>query len=153
MKSEIITSDFSKLNQFVKGLKSPYVVDVGIFGKKNGRDKGGQTNAEIGFRHEFGKGVPKRSFLRMPIFQYSEDILAAVKKAGALKKIADGKMIGVLADLGVACEAVILQAFASRGWGSWAPNRPSTVRRKGSDSPLIDTGQLRRSISSAVTTP
>lgn len=28
----------------------------------------------------------------------------------------------------------------------WAPNAPSTIRRKGSDKPLIDTGQLRKSI-------
>ncbi|MGD0039096.1 MAG: hypothetical protein ABSE84_01555 [Isosphaeraceae bacterium] len=28
----------------------------------------------------------------------------------------------------------------------WAPNAPSTIARKGSDRPLIDSGQLRRSI-------
>jgi len=28
----------------------------------------------------------------------------------------------------------------------WAPNSPRTVKRKGSDRPLIDTGQLRKSI-------
>lgn len=30
--------------------------------------------------------------------------------------------------------------------GSYAPNAPSTVRRKGSDQPLIDTGQMRQSV-------
>lgn len=178
MKSEIIKSDFNKLDAFIKGLKSGMVVDVGILGNKTARAdlkapvphgtpgairvKGRsyaavktqyQTNAEIGFRHEFGKGVPMRSFLRMPIFQYSEQILAGVKKAGALKKLAAGKMIQVLADIGIGCEAVILQAFESGGWGSWKANKPSTVRRKGSSQPLIDTGQLRRSIASAVVNP
>lgn len=155
MKSEILKSDFNKLNEFVKGLQSGFVVDVGILGKKSARnDTQGLTNADVGFINEFGTGkIPKRSFLRMPIFQYSEQILEGVKKAGALRKLAAGKMIQVLADVGIACEAVIVQSFASAGWGSWPPNRPSTIRRKGSSAPLIDTGQLRRSISSAVTQP
>lgn len=33
---------------------------------------------------------------------------------------------------------------------NWAPNRPSTVRRKGSNRPLIDTGALRRAITYVV---
>lgn len=155
MKSEIVKSDFNGLNEFIKGLQSGFVVDVGIMGNKAGRkDEKGLTNADVGFVHEFGTSkIPKRSFLRMPIFLHAEEILEQVKKAGALKKLAAGKMVEVLADIGIACEATILQAFASSGWGSWAANHPSTIKRKGSSSPLIDTGQLRRSISSHVTTP
>jgi hypothetical protein len=33
----------------------------------------------------------------------------------------------------------------------WPPNAPSTIARKGSDRPLIDTGQLRRAITYVVT--
>lgn len=33
---------------------------------------------------------------------------------------------------------------------NWPPNAPSTIKRKGSDRPLIDTGQLRRSITYVV---
>lgn len=144
------------------------VVNVGIFGNKTTRanlaapirhgtpgairvrDRSylpskGLTNAEVGFIHEFGTNrIPKRSFLRMPIFQKAEDILLLVKRAGALKKLAAGRMIEVLGDIGIACEAAIGQAFASAGWGSWPP-----VKRGGS--PLVDTGQLRRSIASTVT--
>lgn len=40
---------------------------------------------------------------------------------------------------------------AARGWfedprNAWPPNSPATIIRKGSDRPLIDTGQLRKSI-------
>ena len=40
---------------------------------------------------------------------------------------------------------------AVRAWftdprNHWAPNAPSTIARKGSDKPLIDTGELRKSI-------
>jgi phage gpG-like protein len=145
--------DFKKLNKFVKCLSTDMVVQVGIFGKKNDRkDSEGMTNAEVGFIHEFGQPphIPRRSFLRMPIYQSVDIILSQVKKAGALKKLADGKMIQVLADLGIACEIAIQNAFASGGWGDWKPNRPFTIEKKGSSAPLIDTGQLRRSIASAV---
>lgn len=44
-----------------------------------------------------------------------------------------------------------------RGWftdprNNWPPNAPSTVQRKGSDRPLIDTGELRKSITYIVKT-
>lgn len=172
MDSKIIKSDFNSLNEFVRGLKSGMVVNVGIFGSKAARadmakpvahgtaesirhkdrsykKSAGITNAEVGFIHEFGsfsRHIPQRSFLRMPIFTKADQILAYVIKSGALKKLKEGKMIEVLADLGIACEAAIGQAFASSGWGSW-----KSVKRGGS--PLVDTGQLRRSIASTVTNP
>lgn len=151
MKSKIVTMDFKKLNAFVKETLKGYYVDVGIMGKKVNREGGGQTNAEIGFIHEFGTSkIPKRSFLRMPLFTKTEQILEQVREAGALKKLGAGKVVEVLSDLGIACEAAIGDAFDSGGFGDWAENAPSTIRRKKSSSPLIDTGQLRRSIASVV---
>jgi hypothetical protein len=46
-------------------------------------------------------------------------------------------------------------ANAAKSWftdarNNWAPNTPETIRRKGSDRPLIDTGALRRSITYVV---
>lgn len=48
-----------------------------------------------------------------------------------------------------------LGANAAKRWfddarNNWAPNAPSTIAAKGSDKPLIDTGQLRRAITSVV---
>nr|DAV88002.1 MAG TPA: virion morphogenesis protein [Caudoviricetes sp.] len=42
-----------------------------------------------------------------------------------------------------------------RGWftdprNNWAPNSPKTIKRKGSDRPLIDTGSLRKAITYVV---
>lgn len=148
MESKIVNSDFTGLDKFVKGISTQMVVRVGIMGNKANRKETAATNAEVGFVHEFGTSkIPKRSFLRMPIFQYAEDILGMVKKAGALKKLAAGKSIQVLADLGIACESVVVKAFAASGWGSWP------AKSDGEPSHLVDTGQLRRSISSVVTNP
>ena len=51
--------------------------------------------------------------------------------------------------------AGMLASNAARAWftnsrNSWAANSPATIARKGSDKPLIDTGQLRRAITSVV---
>ncbi len=172
-KSHGLEYDFSGLSHFVRLMDTSgqMVVKVGIFGNKNARDiasgdKAGKsgirkvvrgsrstlTNAELGLIHELGsveRGIPKRSFLRMPISVKSKEIL---KDAfiGAAEKMAKGNIRGILVKLGLACEKWIELAFASRGFGSWQPDKAQTARRKGSNSPLIDTAQLRRSIASQV---
>lgn len=141
MKPELVKADFSKLNKFVKSLESGHAVDVGIFGArdtKKERDEGGITNPQLGFIHEFGRGVPMRSFLRMPILVKTNQILKQTVEAGALVKMAMGDMLGVLSDLGIACETAIGEAFDSAGFGDWGHSH------------LTDTGQLRRSVASAV---
>lgn len=153
MESKVVKADFKKLDAFVKGLNAGYAVKVGIMGRKNSRnDKSGQTNADIGFIHEFGQPphIPQRSFLRMPILQKSDRILKETVRSATVKNLAAGNIVQVLIDLGIACERAILDAFDSAGFGSWKKNAPSTVRRKGSSQPLIDFGFLRKSISSEV---
>ncbi len=145
--------DLSKLQTFVKGMDDKHQVQVGIFGNKSSRlDTKALSNAEIGAIHEFGsfsRGIPPRSFLRMPLHTHPDQILKQVAP-GAKEMLAAGKKVMLLKRLGIACENVIQAAFASRGFGSWKANKASTIRRKKSDSPLIDTGQLRRAIASRV---
>lgn len=160
-----------KLTTFAKCVSDKLAVDVGIMGGKNNRKDGGVSNADVGFVHEFGTAkIPKRSFLRMPLFLKSDEIMESVKGAGYLKKLGAGNMRAVLSDLGIACEGAIGEAFDSAGFGSWPPNAYSTILRKAKGSlmvrrqkaaedmfeggshtsPLIATGQLRRSITSKV---
>lgn len=172
MESKILKADFTQLTNFVKAVGAGHVVKVGILGGKTNRknvghrtDKTGThayvargkaalTNAEVGARNEFGtfeKPVtPARSFLRMPIQKLGGKILEEVKALGAGKALAQGKVKLVLKYLGIACENAIQTAFDTHGFGMWAPNSPTTVMLKGSDQPLIDSAQLRRSITSRV---
>lgn len=158
MESKVVKADFKKLDAFVKGLGGGYVVKVGIMGAKNTRnDKSGQTNADIGFIHEFGRPktatsprIPERSFLRMPILTHSARILKEMANIATLKYFADGDIVKVLDALGHICERVILDAFDTKGFSSWEKNAPSTIKRKGSSQPLIDLGFLRKSITSQV---
>ena len=56
----------------------------------------------------------------------------------------------VFGSLGVRAVALILHAFDTKGFGNWPDNAASTIRAKhnnpGQNSPLIDTGQLRRAV-------
>ncbi len=169
--SQNLKFDFTGLHNVIRLLDTSgkYVVKVGIFGNKNSRQAAGkfsaslkrrkttkgkaaQTNAEVGFIHEMGsveRGIPQRSFLRMPIAMKSKEIIKATLD-GAAELIAKGNIRMLLARLGIACEQQIQLAFGSWGFGKWPANTLTTVLRKGSNSPLIDTAQLRRSIVSKV---
>ena len=52
-----------------------------------------------------------------------------------------------LSKLGVSYEGEMKKTFLV---GQFIPNKPATIKRKGSSRPLIDTGHLRQSITSKV---
>lgn len=176
-----ISFDIEKLIKIQEEMKKKYVTRVGILGQKNSRvpmltgesheryqlrvrkilrDKAdiGQsqekTNAEIGLEHEMGvmsKHIPRRSFLEMPLTLKMPNY-ARTFADQLMKAIDDRNIKPVYVDLGIKGEQVVQLAFASRGFGQWQANSAATIKRKGSSSPLIDTAQLRRSITSDVTT-
>jgi predicted transcriptional regulator len=151
------------LEQLEETLKKRFVAHVGILGSKNTRattttnSKGKQTvtkneslsaltNAQIGLAHEFGvitKHIPERSFLRVPLlFHLKEKVDESASRIN--KAIMAGDALGAYALLGIAGEKVIQNAFATRGDDNWPINEETG---RGS---LIDSGQLRKSISSEV---
>lgn len=151
--------DISKMKTLVAFLQGGMPgIKVGIMGSKNKRTDGIPTNAEIGFANEFGVmtgpvKIPARSFIRMPLQTHFYDKLLSKKslsKKEFEKAVKDGRAEEFAKKVGIVAEETIQEAFATRGWGQWKPNADYTVKQKGSDSPLIDTGQLRRSITSKV---
>lgn len=126
-------------------------VKVGILGSKNNRDGGEFGNAEIGILQEFGSvtnNIPPRSFLRMPLETKRKRLEEAF--TGSAEDLANGDIKKVLQKVGFVAEEIIDDAFRTGGFGNWAPNAPATVAKKKSSRPLIDTAQLRRSITSKV---
>ncbi|MBW1812125.1 MAG: hypothetical protein JRJ39_00255 [Deltaproteobacteria bacterium] len=151
----IIKKNIKGLLDFKSILDHGLEARVGILGSNaiSTRGKGGGlTNSDIGFKHEVGvksEKIPKRSFLREPIQEKFEQ--AAIKSKKSLKKTFEKMDIKkVFEKIGIIAEGVVQEAFATRGFGKWAPNSEMTIALKGSDSPLIDTSQLRKSISSDV---
>lgn len=108
-------------------------------------------NAELGLIHEYGapsKGIPARPFMRQT-FEHRRGELIALQA-----KIAQGLIAGKLTEeraMGLlgAWAAGAIKATITRD-GNFAPLKPATVKRKGSDKPLIDTGQLVGSITFVV---
>lgn len=143
MADKFVKYDFKELESFAKELKKRRFVKLGVFGKNNTKHSDTkQTNAQIGFIHEFGspmRNIPVRSFLRFPIQKKFKEIRKMI--ASKFSKVDFGTLYDLLAIKG---EAVIQEAFDTQGFGQWAKPK----YRKGS--PLIDTGELRQSISSEV---
>lgn len=87
--------------------------------------------------------IPARSFLRDTVDIYQEPI--ARREVLLSQGVLYGKftLLGGLELFGMYVVGLIRQRIAN---GILPANRPSTIARKGSSKPLIDTGELRNSI-------
>lgn len=137
-------------------LGDAYVARVGILGANVARkadDDSDLTNSEIGVIQEFGSesaNIPPRSFLRMPVESHAREIMKSMDSPAVKQAVESGNVVKVFQILGIAAEAWVKQSFSTQGFGHWPDNAPETIARKGSSKPLIDTGELRRSITSDV---
>lgn len=140
--------DLGKYEKLKKDFNTKKAAKVGVFGSSGSRQDGA-SNLSIAITHEFGsfsQNIPRRSFLKEPIEFKKDEIVKKVKKF--IDK--DPNIDKALEVLGIAGEAVVQEAFETQGFGSWQPLSPTTIVKKGSSSPLIDTGQLRKSVISKV---
>jgi phage gpG-like protein len=146
-----VKGDFSKLENLIKKLKTPYYCDVGILGEASYED--GATIAGIGAVHELGSisgNIPQRSFIVMPIETKQADIAKKLDSKWE-GKLESQDIRGLFIEMGILCEAAIQEAFDTKGFGSWKPIEEATKKRKkGSDAILIDKGILSNSITSEV---
>jgi hypothetical protein len=144
------------IDNILKALKDQRLkVRVGIMGNEasamhpgdNG-ESSGKTNAEIGAIHEDGRGHnPVRSFLRVPL---SKNLPNAIRMMGPTSRseisemIQNGSFEPLAERIGTAGVAIVLEAFDSGGAdGEWPP---SDMSRKKNHQTLIETQQLRDSI-------
>lgn len=106
----------------------------------------GLTIATIAAVNEFGSAdgmIPARPFLRSAIEENTAVYLKLAEKE--LPDIADGKypMSRLLNRMGLIAVGHVQKKIVD---GPFTPNAESTIRAKGSSSPLIDTGALRQHI-------
>lgn len=102
------------------------------------------TVAQVAMMNEFGtETAPERSFIRSTMSAIRKKLKLTIKKLS--RKIVDGK-IDKHAALGLVGEFVITHIKDTITDGVPPPNAPSTVKAKGSDHTLIDTGQMRDSL-------
>jgi len=173
-----VTLDIGKLIAIERQLAKKHFVQVGVLGNtsynrketvdvknpklgqakhKKGKNYASDTNAEIGFLHEFGsrsRNIPARSWLRAPLFQSLQKEAVKYSKV-FFNHLTNEKFVLAYKKLAILAENVIQRAFATHGpegKGKWAPNAPLTIAKKGSSAPLIDTAQLRKAVTSKVVT-
>lgn len=168
MSEKITGDDLKGLKNLMSSLKklAQYRVKVGVLG---GNHINGQSLASIAMLHEFGsttprtfmykgqkitvKGIPTRSFLRMPLRLKIKTLsrMDEVDKGMMIRGLETGQVQHPLYRLGLKGVAIVQKAFDSGGFGQWPANiSEDYIALKGSDTPLIDTGILRKSIASEV---
>lgn len=156
MSDEDVTVNVNGLDKLLKALKGKLpVARVGILGESVVRGSGtaekSPTNAQIGAWHEFGTSrTPVRSFLRLPIATFIQKRMesSGLFTKEELKKVTDqGSLIPWLRKIGILAEAIVAEGFDTGGFGSWIP---SNMKRKKNHQTLVETQQLRNSITSDV---
>ena len=120
-------------------------VTVGVHSDDSNRKSGNESNAYIGAINHFGTDdIPARPWLDVGFNNASGDIFKIASNA-----VDDGadtdKMLEII---GVESVAAIQEYLTNL---QDPPNAQSTKDAKGSSNPLIDTGQLRASISYEIT--
>jgi len=139
--------DLTNLKNLAKQLQVKKEVQVGIFEDSIRAD--GVPNAEIGFKHEFGspqEHLPMRSWLRKPIYERGQQLADAV--SASLEQ--DLSLPNAYKVLAKEAEHIVEGAFASGGYGEWKPLSDRTVAKKGNDTILIETGQLKNAVKAKV---
>ena len=144
----VIVKDFDGkfLDRLKKALtgKRERIVKVGI--PSTAKESDGGSTALIAAVHEYGapdKGIDERAFLRTGL-QKNLGRYKALNEQN-LKKVINGGMSvdDALGRLGLMASSDVKDHIRD---GSFAPLDPKTIKRKGSSKPLIDTGQMRQSI-------
>ena len=153
MTSDKTTHQFVRLMQQLKILKKKPYVKIGIlqenFQKAKITDDDTSvaiTLGEVAVINEFGapaQNIPERSFIRSTFDEKSEEWTKLSEKL--IERIATGDMT-VERALGIVGERVKSDIVNKIITLNTPPNKPQTIKRKGSSNPLIDTGQLKNSI-------
>lgn len=103
--------------------------------------------AEYAAYNEFGtETTPARPFM-LNTFAENEDKYIGLVESAINTVIGGGSVKSELTRVGFAMQNDIVDKIGS---GDHTPNKQTTVKRKGSSKPLIDTGAMRQSVHSLV---
>lgn len=126
---------------------------VGIPQEKGSRKSDEITNVELAFIHSNGspvRNIPPRPFIEPAIAQPEiKRKIAERMKAAAVSAI-EGNLSVAKTEMGKAGQYGENAVKDYIGSSNLTPNSEATIRRKGSDKPLIDTGSLRRSVTHVI---
>lgn len=137
---DTVTADGKKFEKLLKDLKD-LEVRIGIQQGETSED--GVDLVDIAMFNELGTvHIPSRPFLRDSVDANMDQINAFLQ---SMKKelLRGGSAEDVLKKIGVFQKGLVQEQIIS---GDFAPNSEATIRKKGSDTPLVDTGRMRQSV-------
>lgn len=150
------TLNVDGLTKLLKAFSKMPVIKIGVLAgstRQGAKGKTQKTNAYIGAVHEFGspaQGIPARSWLRVPITtRLDKRLLSANALDEAMVKeiVKTGSLYSFALRVAVFSESIVLEGFATGGFGEW---KRSNMARKKNHQTLVETQQLRDSVTSEV---
>nr|DAE92079.1 MAG TPA: virion morphogenesis protein [Myoviridae sp. ct5xZ3] len=139
--TDTVTADGKKFKKMLQQLKE-LEVRVG-FQAGEATEEDGTDVCDVAIWNEFGtEHVPSRPFLRNSVDNNASKInsfLKSTKRDLVAVKPAEQ----VLKEIGIFQKDLIQQEI---GHGSFEPNAETTIKKKGSSKPLIDSGRMRQSV-------
>ena len=115
-------------------------VDVGFL-------EGSGEMAAIAAYNELGTStIPPRPFMSQTVSSHGDEISKAIAD-GCSVVMEGGSAAEALDQIGSKVKGLIQNEMAS---GNFTPNAPETIKKKGSSTPLIDTGRMMQSVEYAV---
>lgn len=142
MPHDKLTADGKKLKKELEQLKNLQVRIGFQRGKKKYDDE--TDMCDVALFNELGTSKsPSRPFLRQSVDDNGDKINALCKSI--MKNVANGSCTAEEAykKAGVYIKGLVQEQIKN---GEFEANKPSTIKKKGSDKPLIDTGQMRQSV-------
>ena len=143
-----VTGNLAKFKQLIEQLKASgeKAVYVGFPAEFNEKVEGSDNFnlASLAAVLEFGnERIPSRPFLRQTLAENQEKYTALF-----VKLFESGISIEkIYEQIALIAQGDVQQNIAN---GKWTANAPSTIKRKKSSKPLIDTGKLRQSVKGIV---
>lgn len=130
------------------------LVSAGVqaIGQASPVDDDAANLVEIAVTNEFGSDdgrIPARPWLRTSFDRYRKDWQELAKRA-PVDLLAGRNPDNSIRLLGVKMAGDVKDTLEV---GPWTPNAPMTIREKGSDQPLVDTGRLLQSQRAVVEIP
>lgn len=107
------------------------------------KEDSGTDIVDIAVYNEYGSSdTPARPFLRQSFERHPDQLQAGCDMVNQTISNGGSAEEG-LEKLGVMCKGLVQQEIVD---GGFAPNKESTIKKKGSSQPLIDTGTMRQSV-------
>ena len=113
------------------------------FQRGKAQEEDGTDMCDVAAFNELGTDhIPARPFIRQSVDDNESKINSFLKEE--VKDFAQGKSAEqILKEIGIFQKDLMQDKITS---GSFAPNAESTIKKKGSSKPLVDTGRMRQSV-------